>query len=55
VAGGRDAAHGELLSYLLFAPEFGRALLALGRADATRWLAGTHDDGPWALGPVGPG
>jgi hypothetical protein len=36
VAGGSDAAHGELLSYLFFAPEFTRALFDLGAADAAR-------------------
>jgi NTE family protein len=38
VAGGADPAHGELLSYLFFAPEFTRALLDLGRQDAERAL-----------------
>ena len=48
VAGGTDAAHGELLSYLFFAPEFTEALLELGAQDATRWLTATHDeDGLW--------
>lgn len=45
VAGGTDAAHGELLSYLFFAPEFTRALLDLGRRDAERRIA----DGLWAV------
>lgn len=53
VAGGSDPAHGELLSYLFFAPEFARELIALGRADAERWLAEPHEDGPWQLGPQG--
>jgi NTE family protein len=39
VAGGSDAAHGELLSYLFFASEFTRALFDLGAADAERRLA----------------
>lgn len=39
LAGGTDAAHGELLSYLFFAPEFTRALLDLGRRDAERRVA----------------
>lgn len=47
VAGGTDAAHGELLSYLLFAPEFTRALLDLGAEDARRWLTATHPDDIW--------
>ncbi|HET6448956.1 MAG TPA: patatin-like phospholipase family protein [Conexibacter sp.] len=53
VAGGSDAAHGELLSYLFFAPQFARELIALGRADAERWLAASHEDGPWEIGPAG--
>jgi NTE family protein len=53
VAGGADAAHGELLSYLFFAPQFARELIALGRADAERWLTAPHEDGPWELGPAG--
>jgi len=52
VAGGADAAHGELLSYLFFAPQFARELIALGRADAERWLRLPHEDGPWQVGPV---
>jgi len=54
VAGGSDPLHGDLLSYLLFAPEFARALIELGRRDAERWLAQPHDDGPWQLGPLPP-
>jgi len=41
---------GELLSFLFFAREFVDALIELGRQDAERWLAGTHDDGPWRYG-----
>lgn len=52
VAGGSDPLHGELLSYLFFSPELARELLDLGRRDAERWLAATHDDGPWELGPL---
>jgi len=55
VAGGSDPAHGELLSYLFFAPAFADELIALGRADAERWLAEPHEDGPWQLGPQGRG
>ncbi len=52
VAGGADAQHAELLSFLLFAPEFSRALIELGRADARRWIAQTHDrEGLWQVGP----
>ena len=52
VAGGSDPAHGELLSYLFFAPAFAGELIALGREDAERWLAQPHEDGPWQLGPL---
>jgi NTE family protein len=52
VAGGSDPLHGELLSYLFFAPEFASELLELGRADAERWLSQQHDDGPWRTGPL---
>lgn len=52
VAGGSDPAHGELLSYLFFAPEFATELIALGRADAERWLDARHEDGPWEIGPA---
>jgi NTE family protein len=54
VGGGRDAVHGELLSYLFFAPEFARELLALGRRDAERWLSERHDDGLWRVGSAPP-
>jgi len=36
--GGDTRARGELLSFLLFDPEFTRALIELGRRDAARWL-----------------
>jgi NTE family protein len=48
-----DPLHGELMSYLFFAPEFGRALVERGRADAAAWLAEPHDDGLWDTGPLG--
>jgi NTE family protein len=51
--GGDSPAHGELLSYLLFDPDFIEALIELGRADAVRWLnapPGAHE--PWQLGPL---
>jgi NTE family protein len=48
-----DPLHGELLSYLFFAPEFARALIERGRADAEAWLAEPHDEGLWDLGPLG--
>ena len=49
-----DALHGELLSYLFFAPEFARALIERGRADAEAWLDEPHDDGLWDTGPAWP-
>jgi NTE family protein len=53
IAGASDAAHAELASYLLFAPEFAKALIRLGRADAKRWIGQPHEvDGLWALSPV---
>jgi NTE family protein len=50
-AAGNGPSHGELLSFLFFAPEFTQALIELGRDDARHWLAQDHDDGPWRLGP----
>jgi NTE family protein len=52
VNGAASPLHGELLSYLFFAPEFATELIALGRDDARRWLAATHDDGPWRVRPL---
>lgn len=47
--GGRDAVHGELLSYMFFQAEFTRELLELGREDARHWLGGQHDEGIWRI------
>jgi NTE family protein len=47
--GGASPVHGELLSYLLFAPEFLGELIELGKRDARRWLDEEHDDGLWQL------
>jgi NTE family protein len=52
LAGGRDPAHGELLSYLFFDGEFADALIELGRLDARRWLEEQHDDGLWQVGQL---
>ena len=52
VSAERNANHGELLSYLFFAPEFAERLIELGRRDAERWLDAPHDDGRWQLGPL---
>src|SRR5256885_711732 len=38
LAGGRDVAHGELLSYLFFDGEFADALIELGCLDVCCWL-----------------
>jgi NTE family protein len=51
-AAGNGPVHGELMSFLFFAPEFTRALIELGREDARQWLAQEHDDGPWQVGPL---
>jgi NTE family protein len=53
VAAGADPLHGELLSYLFFAPEFAHALIERGRKDADAWLEETHDEGLWDTGPLG--
>jgi NTE family protein len=50
VAGGDDAAHGELLSFLLFSPEFARELIELGQRHARDWLADNPD--VWRTGPL---
>lgn len=39
LGGGRGTARGELLSFLLFDPEYTERLIELGRRDAERWLA----------------
>jgi NTE family protein len=44
-----SSARGELFSYVFFAREFAQALMVRGTADAKRWLARKHDDGPWRL------
>ena len=46
----RSPIHGELLSYLFFAPEFIDALVEQGRRDARRWIEVQHDDGLWRYG-----
>ena len=53
VDGDADVRHADLLSLLLFTPEFSRALIALGQEDAHRWLARPHDlDDLWQVGPL---
>jgi NTE family protein len=51
IGGGADIRHADLLSFLMFAPEFAEALIALGRHDAERWLRQRHAvDGLWSMG-----
>jgi NTE family protein len=50
---GADPLHGELMSYLFFAPEFAHALIERGRKDAQAWLEEPHDEGLWDTGPLG--
>lgn len=52
-AAGGDVQHAALLSFLLFAPEFARALIELGQQDARRWIDQTHDfEQLWQIGPL---
>jgi NTE family protein len=52
-AADHDTAHAALLSFLLFAPEFAKALITLGREDAQRWISQPHDvDDLWQLIPL---
>jgi NTE family protein len=51
--GGESPTHGELLSYLLFDPEFIQAMIKMGRADARAWLqAPPGPDEPWQVEPL---
>jgi NTE family protein len=51
--GGASAAHGELLSYLLFDPHFIAGLIAMGQEDASAWLhAPPGPDEPWQVEPL---
>jgi NTE family protein len=51
--GGDSPTHGELLSYLFFDPEFIQELIAMGRADARRWLhSPPGPDQPWQVEPL---
>jgi NTE family protein len=47
---GEDPIHGELLSYLFFAPEFAEALLRQGQLDAQRWI--DEHPGLWTEDPL---
>lgn len=46
----RNPMHGELYSYLFLCREFVDEMIALGRADAQRWLDADHDEWPWRIG-----
>lgn len=51
--GGRSEQHGEIISYVLFEPEFHRRLIDLGRHDARRWFDRvTGPDVPWFTDPI---
>lgn len=51
--GGVTEPHGELLSYLLFTPEFAAALIEQGKRDARTWLErDLGPDGPWLREPI---
>jgi len=53
VGGGGDVGHAELLSFLLFTPEFSRALIEQGRQDARSWMQTGHDlDDLWQERPL---
>jgi NTE family protein len=53
LAGNADAQHAELLSFLLFSPEFAAALIELGQHDAQRWVDQSHDlDDLWQIAPI---
>ncbi len=48
--GGESEQHGQLISYLLFEPDFLDEVIALGRADARRWFDRVPEpDAPWYL------
>ena len=52
VGANRNTTRAELFSYLFFAHEFAQELLELGEADARQWLAESHEDGVWQVGPL---
>jgi NTE family protein len=52
ILGSDSPLQGELLSYLMFDPDFFTAAADLGRRDARRWLA--SDEGLWRTGPLDP-
>jgi NTE family protein len=52
ILGSDSPLQGELLSYLMFDPDFFTEAADLGRRDARRWLA--SDQGLWRTGPIDP-
>jgi NTE family protein len=52
ILGSDSPLQGELLSYLMFDPDFFAEAADLGRRDARRWLA--SDQGLWRSGPIDP-
>lgn len=51
--GGITEPHGELLSYLFFAPEFTAAAIEQGERDARWWLGRDWGEGgPWLVDPI---
>lgn len=52
ILGSDSPLQGELLSYLMFDPDFFDGAADLGRRDARRWLA--SDQGLWRTGPIDP-
>ncbi len=51
--GGESEQHGELISYLMFDPEFIDKAIDLGSQDAQRWLDRVPaPDSPWYLPPI---
>lgn len=51
--GGDSPAHGELLSYLHFEPEYLEELISMGQRDARHYLAHTAStNDPWQIGPL---
>jgi len=51
--GGESEQHGELISYLMFDPDFINEIIARGHHDARRWLDRVPaPDAPWYLPPI---
>jgi hypothetical protein len=52
ILGSDSPLQGELLSYLMFDPDFFAEAAGFGRRDARRWLS--SDEGLWRTGPLDP-